>query len=404
MIHRFCISNFQSIREAVELDLRIPGTTPEKPCFRRSHSRPEIRLPSVVALVGPNGSGKTALLRAIGATIHFVATSFDNARSGDIPYFLPFLASTTRTAPTRVEVEFDARWLDHGSGEAASLYRYTLELVREDPRSIIPTAVNYEALHYFPRGRPRRIMERRRGEPVYIAKAMKVRPRDDRLTSIPPNASVIATLARMGVESFAEMAEDFGNVRVIIDGPDSWMPDIDTVTHVYRDHQTLVDQISDKLQRFDLGIENMQLERLPEGKWLLAFKHHGLDTDVFLPNESAGTQHLVRELPVLRFVLDTGHLAVMDALDADFHTDLAIEILGWFRRKETNPNKAQLLCSLHNLSILDDFEKEEMFIVEKGPDGATRVHGARDVAGLRRESNLQKQYRSGIMGGLPSFG
>ena len=301
-------------------------------------------------------------------------------------------------------MEFDAQWLYRDPEEAASVYRYTLELVRDDPRDILPTAVNYEALHYFPRGRPRRIMERRRGKPVYIAKEMKVRPRDDRLTSIPPNASVIATLARMSVGSFAQIAEDLRSVRVSIDGPESWLPDTDMVTHFYRDNRDLVVDISDKLQRFDLGIENMQLDRLPDGKWLLSFKHHGLDQDVVLLNESAGTRHLVREYPLLRFVLNAGHLAIMDALDSDFHTDLSVEILNWFRRKETNPNKAQLICSLHNLSVLDGLEKEEMFIVEKGPDGATRVHGARDVAGLRRESNLQKQYRSGIMGGLPSFG
>ena len=108
--------------------------------------------------------------------------------------------------------------------------------------------------------------------------------------------------------------------------------------------------------------------------------------------------------PQLDLVLNAGHLAIMDAFDSDFHTELAAEVLDWFRRKETNPNDAQLICSLHNLSVLDGLEKEEMFIVEKGADGATRVHGAVDIVGVRRGGNLQKQYRSGVMGGLPTFG
>ena len=161
-------------------------------------------------------------------------------------------------------------------------------------------------------------------------------------------------------------AQDIGNVQMNIVGSDPWRPDTETITRYYRQHEGLVGKVSDKLQRFDLGIENMVPQSLPDGTWLLTFTHHGLDTPVVLGNESAGTRHLVHVFPQLHFVLDTGHLALMDALDTDFHTELAVEILGWFRRKETNPNKAQLICSLHNLSVLEGLEKEEVFIVEEG--------------------------------------
>ena len=75
MIHRFRVSNFQSIRQSVELDFRIPGTTPELPCFRRSSARPDVRLPNVIALVGPNGSGKTTVLRALMTAIRFATSA-----------------------------------------------------------------------------------------------------------------------------------------------------------------------------------------------------------------------------------------------------------------------------------------------------------------------------------------
>ena len=403
MIHRFRVNNFQSIRQDVELDFRIPGTTPDRPCFQRSRSRSDIRLPSAVALIGPNGSGKTSLLRAIAATISFAAYSYDHSSSGGIPAFVPFLVSETITARTRIEMDFDAPWLSSGSGQEDTLLRYTLEIDR-DSSNLASARVGYEALHNFPRGRPRRVLERRRDKPIYIAKEMKVRPRDDRLASIPPNASVISALAKMGVESFSVIATDIGNVQMNFAGSEPWKIDTETVTHYYRDHQGLVGEISNKLRRFDLGIGNMQVRSLPDGKWLLVFEHHGLDKPVALINESAGTRHLVHAFPQFDFVLNTGHLAIMDPLDADLHTELTAEILGWFRRKETNPNKAQLICSLHNISVLDGLEKEEVFIVEKDSDGVTRVHGARDVAGLRRDGNLQKQYRSGVMGGLPAFG
>ena len=403
MIHRFRISNFQSIREAVELDFRIPGTTPEKPCFRRSRSRPDVRLPSVVALIGPNGSGKTTILRAMAETIRFVAHSYSSSQSGGILSFLPFLAPETQTAPTRIEVDFDAQWSNSNENFVNSVLRYTLELER-DETNLAPVRVSYEALHSFPRGRPRRLLERQKDRPVYVAKEMGLRPRDDRLSSIPENASIISSLARMGVERFSLISGYIGNVQMNISGPDPWRPDEETITRYYREQQHIMNKVSGRLQRFDLGIKDMKLLTMPDKEWFLTFEHHGLASPVVLSNESAGTRHLVHMFPSLNYALETGHLALMDAFDSDFHTELSMEILNWFRWKETNPEKAQLICALHNVSVLQELEKEEVFIVEKDRSGATRAYGARNVSGLRRSSNLQKQYLGGALGGLPAFG
>lgn len=404
MIHRFRINNFQSIREDVELDFRIPKTTPEKPCFRKSRSRPDVRLPSVIALIGPNGSGKSTLLRAMVETIRFVAYSYGN-RSGNIPGFLPFLSSETLSSSTRIEVDFDAFWFKPSEDSADSLLRYTLELER-DGANLFASKVGHEALFSFPKGRPRRLLERKKGQPVYISKEIGLRPRDDRLASIPEDASIISSLARMEVDSFQEILQDVEGVQTNISNtdPDPWKPDINAVTRYYREHEGLVGKISDRLRRFDLGIKDMNLQPAGDGKWLLAFKHHGLSVPVVLEKESAGTRHLVHTFPALNYALDAGQLAIMDALDSDFHVELSAEIIDWFRRKETNPVKAQLFCSLHNISILEDLEKEEVFIVEKDRSGATHAYGMRDISGLRRGTNLQKQYRSGALGGLPAFG
>lgn len=404
MIHRFRINNFQSVREDVELDFRIPGTTPEMPCFRTSRSRPDHRLPSVVALVGANGSGKSVVLNAMVDMFRFMAYSYDD-RSNNIPGFLPFLSSETVCAPTRVEVDLDAFWPKPDENSSDSLLRYTLELER-DKANLSASRVGYEALYSFPKGRPRRLLERKKEQPVYVAREIGLRLRDDRLSSIPENASAISSLARMGVDSFRGILRDIESVQTNINcvGSDFWVLDENAVVRAYRERENLVEKVSNKLHRLDLGIKNMNLQPTEDGEWLLAFEHHGLDVPVALPKESAGTRRFVYTFPSLDHVLDTGQLAIMDALDSGFHTELSAEIINWFRRKETNQKKAQLFCSLHNLSVLDDLKKEEVFIVEKDRDGATHVHGARDISGLRRGTNLQKQYRGGALGGLPAFG
>ena len=402
MLHWISVSNYQSIRDEVTLDFRVPRTTPERPWLRRPASRPDLRVPTVIALIGPNGSGKSTWLRALADTIRFAADSYGN-RPGPIPRFPAFASDPALEKPTRIEVEFDARWAFSGTEARNSVFRYSLE-VRRETKNLLPGTVDYEALHDFPKGRPRRLMERRGDRTVHVAKEMSIKPSDDRLASVPGNASVLSTLSRMGVRQFQEIVDSLMQVQMNVAPIDPIRLDTETVTDYFRSVPEARERISDKLGRFDLGIEGMDVEQSTDGKWHLVFSHSGLDGNLLLSMESAGTRHVVHAFPSLNFALETGGLAIMDALDNDLHADLVDEILGWFRREDTNPGNAQLICSLHSLSALDDLEKEEVFIVEKDREGATSAYGVGDIQGVRRSADLRKLYRSGALGGLPSFG
>lgn len=408
MIHKFQVSNFQSIREEISLDFRIPGTTPELDCFRRNPYQPEIRLPSVIAMFGPNGSGKTTLLRSLVTTMSFAANSYYDSGSNMVKSFVPFLEQEMITRPTRIDLEIDTKWFGYnlfGSNinDTGSLYRYVLEIDR-DGLSIANPGVKYESVYSFPKGRSRRLLEREPGKPIYVARELKVSPSDNRLSAVTPEASAISAFDRMGVEPFPKLAQDLRNISTNVAGADPWRPDTDAVIRAYRENPELVNKVSEKLQRFDLGIENLKISQISDAQWMMIFEHQGLDVPVVLEAESAGARNMARMFPLINHVLETGGLAIMDSLDSDFHTELVLEILNWFRRKETNPNNAQLICSLHNPAILDDLEKEEVYIVEKDRGGVTRAYGLRNVQGLRRGGSLQKQYRGGSLGGLPTFG
>ncbi len=403
MLHKIQVANYQSIQENVTLDFRVPQTTPDEPCFRSTIPKADFRLPTVVVLVGPNGAGKSALLRALADTIRFVAHSYGN-EAGFISGFPAFLTEETLARPTRIEVDFDATWLGTGNKSPRRQFRYILELARDGKNLYYPSRVHYEALLDFPKGRPRRLVARHGNQTVYVAKDMAIKRGDDRLSHIPENASVFSTLARMGVETFSEIVMDLSAVQTNVTAIDPISLHTDIITQYYRDYPQVKDRISHQLQQFDLGIEKMDVLQSPDGKWFLSFRHDGLSVPVSIESESAGTRRVVHAFPTLNYALETGTLAVMDALDNDLHTELVVELLSWFRNQDTNPHGAQLICSLHNSLAFDILEKEEIFIVEKRHQGITRVFGMREVAGLRRRSNLQKQYRSGVLGGIPTFG
>lgn len=402
MLHWLSVSNYQSMRNQVTLDFRVPGTTPESAWLRRPTVKPSLRVPTVIILIGPNGSGKTAWLRALADTVRFAAHSYGD-QPGSITRFPAFASDEAYSKPTRIEVEFDAPWWNLSADEPNRIFRYTLELLRRT-KDYFPDTVGYEALHDFPRGRSRRLIERRPDRPVYVAKDLSIKPSDDRLASVPANASVLSTLSRMGVAQFAEIVDSLTQVQMNVSPLDPIRLDSETVAHYFRDNPQVQERISDRLGRFDLGIEGMKVEHSADGKWRLFFTHAGLDMRIPFERESAGTRHVVQVFPALNYALVTRGLAILDALDNDLHADLVDEILGWFRRKDTNSGNAQLICSLHSVSALDDLEKEEVFIVEKDHTGATRAYGVRDIQGIRRTSDLRKLYRSGALGGLPHFG
>ena len=400
MIHRIFIRNFASVRDGLDLDFRISGTTPDLPRFRKSKAYPNIRLPTVVLLIGANGSGKTTLLRALKETASFAADSFAYRSNEEIPGFRSFPSQKSRSEPTRIEI--DAAWFSPAP-EHPSLHRYTLEIRDDEASGDRSSRVEYEAVHTFPKGRRRRAFERRNGKPAYVSKQLRLRPGDERLASIPSNASLISTLARLGVAPFVAMAQDIRTMQSNIVESEPWSLPDDLAMRRYRDCPELVRKVSDLLPRLGLGIKATSVYRTPSGP-TLGFDHHGLEEPVISPFESSGARHLVRIFPIVDSALKTGSLAVLDDFSVGFHADLATEIMRWFQSADRNPHGAQLICSSRNFSHLDDLEKEEVYVTEKDHTGATHAYGIREIASVRRIENLQRLYRSGALGGLPTFG
>ena len=402
MIHKFSISNFHSVREEVVLDLRIPGTAPDLPRFRRSTAKPDIRLPSVVVLIGPNGSGKTTLLSGLVATALIASFASPTAKSNPIKAFLPYLTKKTVKEPTRFCMEFEMHW----QGEVRQLFRYELAVVRGGATDSDDPFFFYEALFHFPKGRPRRLFERGApGEPIYVSKEFGLKPGDDRLQAVRADTSVIATLALLNVPlamRLAKWMESFlTSTNIVL--RKRWVLPTQTVMDLFDGDPDMESWIRSRIRSSDLGIQDITVSD-QSGEKDVFFHHHGLDTPIPLNWESSGTKRLFHLLPQIGLAFRHGVPAVLDEIDGDLHVDIAGEILSWFRSQEVNPSGTQLFVSSHNVGLLDNLEKEEIFIVEKDSSGATRVHGAQDVQGLRRDTRLYPKYRAGMLGGIPKIG
>lgn len=386
------------------MDLRASGSAPDHPGLRQSWSQPDVRLPTVVAIVGPNASGKSTILRAITSVFSF-ALDLDNSQTGQaISGFQSHLREQWMGRTIKICLEFDANWLVENAAQgSADLFRYELEL-NPDPNYGLASSVRREALSYKPKGRFRRVFERVENRHTYLGKEMRMKANDARIQAVRNNASFISTLAHLNHPLMQAVRNDLASMQSNTWHLNRLYPDLRTVVNYYIDMPDVLEQLQRDVRRIDVGINGVTIQQQPGVEPFFLFQHDTLSVPMVLQGESAGTQHFMVMFPMIHYMLQSGQSGVYDEFDADLHPDLVRELLGWFHSHERNPIGAQIFLTMHNVAALQDLEKEEVFLVEKSLEGATTIYGAQDVEGLRRDVSLERKYRSGALGALPNIG
>lgn len=401
MIYRLEIENFYSFRDRQVIDLTVGRNAPDHPGrLVATHDGSATRAPGVVAIIGPNASGKSTVLRAIAFIRWFVARSF---RDSDQPIpFLRFGVGESINSPTRLSVAFS--FLEDPSDPDISPtcpYVYTLEISGEEQGN----RVTRESLKFRPSSASRlvRIFERDPDGKVKIGKMIGGKTERSNLENIlMPTVSVISTLSKIK-NIFASKIVDAA--ETIYTNNLFWplYHDHSTIASAYLENRDMLEFLNNNIQRFDLGIEKVDAYR-QNGTPYLNFIHHNLDHPLGINFESSGTSHFVNIFPILYHALETGGIAVVDEIDSNVHPTILPEILRWFENPDRNPHGAQLWASCHSSSLLRDLIKEEVLICEKGGDGATSVYGLNDIRGISRGDDLMESYLGGILGGLPNLG
>jgi hypothetical protein len=362
-----------------------------------SRSNSETRLPTVVGFFGPNASGKSTMLRSIVNTAFFACNSFSWTER-DLPtFFQPYRQKDWWSKPTKIIIDFDGQI---SADVPSSLFRYELH-IENDAESLVNKKVSYEALSYAPQGKFRNLFERN-WQKIKLGKEF-AEHNDQRKDMTRPNASVISTFAALNHELSKFMVQIIGTIQTNIIGFNKVQHHSNQWLTLYANDKNCLDRINKELRRCDVGIESMIVEQGSNGLFA-KFQHTGLDNFIFLEEESSGTRRFIEIFPRIHYALETGSVAIIDEIDTDLHSLLLPELFRWFGDKERNPHCAQLIMTAHNPAVLDDLEKEQVFFTEKPSGKPSRVYGARNIKGLRREPSLMKKYLAGELGAIPHIG
>ncbi len=196
-------------------------------------------------------------------------------------------------------------------------------------------------------------------------------------------------------------------------------------------HQCYEGQWKDKILRFlessDLGItdiivreKKLSQEEVPDGlseelkkKMLdsefldVLTKHkdeNGDDVQFSLDEESDGTNVLFSLAGPWLDVLENGLVLIVDELHNSLHPHILRFLIGLFHDREFNRNKAQLIFTSHDTSLMsgDFMGRDQFWFVEKNKGQASELTPLLDFKPRKGEA-LERGYQGGRYGALPKI-
>lgn len=419
MLISFSVENYRSIRTRQTLDMRATMFREHEEALIMRGKR--LKLLPMAVFYGANSSGKSNMLSAIGAMRHIVLSSV-KLNPGDKLHYDPFaLIVGTDCLPTVFEIEF---YIDDNK------YRYGFIY---DRRSI-----HEEWLHEKRDGEKEIQLFERKGTDIVTApvrfsegKGMK--------NAIVDNRLYLSLVAQLNGELSKKIIRWFKNLRVLSGLGGSYEG---YASMMLSQESELSKKAMQLMRRLDLGFDDIKVEErelddvylqeqeVPEqirkrileqigGKKVQeTFTVHTImnkdGKEIGKRNfkesemESEGTKKVIMMSCLIVETLSKGTTLVVDEFEAKLHPILTRALVNLFMEKEANPHGAQLIFSSHDVVLLDPkfLRRDQIWMVEKDDLDSSvlkRLSDIKDDKGvkIRNDRNIQKDYLSGGLGGVP---
>ena len=394
MLHSIKIKNFQSFRDECHISMEMSDHAPKD---NRSFSTVTgKKLTKVMAVIGPNASGKTAFIKSVAFLDWFIKESFQNKVDAPIP-LMPYFSSKEK--PSYFEIEFQMNEKE---------WKYVLEADEHRVYSEALYCKQSRAFSYlFTRNWDVQNKE-------YIIKQKQFGLLQKEAEKVRENASLIATAAQYEVPIALQMVSALVLSNVNLFGRQHFDDQqILGASALYAAHDDICGQMNSLLCGWDLGLSGVRVEEqlftTDSGKEDHLFIPFGLhrvgdvDHKLLFKQESSGTQGayllLSRVLPVLK----NGGLAIIDELEADLHPHMLNPILDLFFSPKTNPKNAQIIFTCHSVEVLSLLHKSQVVLVEKNSDCISDAWRLDSIKGVRADDNLYAKYMAGAYGAIPQI-
>ena len=131
-------------------------------------------------------------------------------------------------------------------------------------------------------------------------------------------------------------------------------------------------------------------------KDVMLFKESGFNSE--------GTARLLCYLGWILAALDQGSVIFIDEIDSRLHFLVVDYIVKLFNSIENNPKNAQLICTAHNVMLMDDgLRRDQIYFTSKDSRGRSTLVSLADYTGVRKTDLFSKRYLAGFYAAIPDM-
>lgn len=390
MLCQFSFKNFKSYKNETVFDFQAATLTEfEDSLIATANANP---LLPVGVLYGPNGGGKTSLIKALSCLITLVVEPIHqlgkNRKSMVFQHKVacePFrFDETSSEMPTEFNIYFRTQ---------NNEYRYYISIFKEQ------VVAEYLYRKTIGAKKPAVIFEREENKIVLGSSISKASIN----TEANPKMPYLSFLAiNYNIPVIAEVQEWFESCIIR-----------NYANPIVEKNILLADD--DKFKKnFMIAINDMGIDitdyafDTEENQFLLKRTIHSHVYSLSFENESAGTRKIFATLPIIMYALMEGRLIIVDELDSKLHPKLLKYIVSLFTNREINKHGAQLLFTCHDMSILknDVFRRDEIWFAALDENHSSEIYSLYDIhkedgKRVNHTAAYDKQYLEGRYGADP---
>jgi len=412
MLLQFTVTNYKSIKDEQVFTL-LPDKSVKEYTDSVISTGNSIALSSAI-IYGRNAAGKSNLLKAIQALKYMVIQSAQFKVDAKIQTYEPYLLDAAYSGrPVEFKIEF----------VAADGIRYRYEI------GYTETAISHERLYHFPKSQSAKLFER---DGLHITYGEKVTGRKkDIEETLYENQLYLSKIGSFRLEALYYAFNFFDDLLETFLVHDSRHDE--NLLELFLQRMKLDPQFSENItkliraadtniQSFNLDTSSNDLKTLTKNQsgqqdYLLNIRqipirtrHHIFngssssgEIEFNLANESTGTLKLMTVGGIILVALAEGQVLVIDELNNSLHPKVTKALVKLFNDPVSNPNKAQLIFTTHEVSLLDNelFRRDQVWLSEKEFEGYSHYYTLADIAGVRKDSPWEKWYMNGRLGATP---
>lgn len=407
VLFRFRVENFRSIKEEQEFSLIASSLQEDISVGVLSNRAVSESVLLSAAIYGPNGSGKTNILKSLD---FFVRAITDSQRKWEPKERIP-----------REPFSLDGDWVRRPS-------RFEMDFIVDGVRyqygfALDSEAVLSESLAAYPSGK-KQIWFKRSGDQFTFGKKFTGENRSiQSLTRT--NSLFLSAAAQNNHQQILPLYDWFSNAFEFTTSSKPsklaraayWCQTIDEHKRAVQDLFAAADlgivgfevkeedfpiDLKDALSSLKISSSNM-----PE-KWpRVFFQHRGKSgvASFSSDEESSGTVSYFSLLASIVRALRTAGLLCVDELDSSLHPSLVAEIVKVFNDPGRNVFGAQLVFNTHDTNLLTGriLRRDQVWFTEKDSEGATHLYSLTEFK-PRKSENLEHGYLQGRYGAIPFLG